>query len=135
MAKFEEQLKGLEGIVEKLEQGDLPLEENVKLFERGVQLSNACKAQLASAESRIQMLLEPAVGGAVQVQDLALAVADDGEDPESEEPTRGLACSRFRAGRRSIAGQPRHKRRRYPSRTTVSRGDGESRECRRGRRA
>ena len=85
MASFEDQMAELEKVVDRLEQGDLTLEENVKLFERGVQLSNACKAQLASAESRIQMLLEPAVGGAVQVQDLALAVADDGEDPESEE--------------------------------------------------
>jgi exodeoxyribonuclease VII small subunit len=75
----------VEKVVDRLEQGDLTLEENVKLFERGVQLSNACKAQLASAESRIQVLLEPGAGGAVQVEDLALAVADDGEESESEE--------------------------------------------------
>ena len=85
MASFEDQMAELEKVVDRLEQGDLTLEENVKLFERGVQLSNACKAQLANAESRIQVLLEPGAGGAVQVEDLAIAVADDGEESESEE--------------------------------------------------
>jgi exodeoxyribonuclease VII small subunit len=85
MASFEDQMAELEKVVDRLEQGDLTLEENVKLFERGVQLSNACKAQLANAESRIQVLLEPGAGGAVQMEDLALAVADDGEESESEE--------------------------------------------------
>ena len=44
MASFEEQMAELEKVVEQLEQGDLPLEENVTLFERGVQLSDACKS-------------------------------------------------------------------------------------------
>ncbi len=83
MASFEDQMAELEKVVDRLERGDLSLEENVSLFERGVQLSNACKAQLASAESRIQVLLEPEAGGAVQVEDLAVAVADEeGEDEE-----------------------------------------------------
>jgi exodeoxyribonuclease VII small subunit len=87
MATFEDQMAELEKVVDRLEKGDLTLEENVKLFERGVQLSNACKAQLASAESRIQVLLEPGAGGAVQVEDLAVAVADeeDEEDLEDDE--------------------------------------------------
>ena len=58
MAKFEEQLTSLEAIVEKLERGDLSLEESVTLFEDGVKLSNACKVELEKAEGRIQILLE-----------------------------------------------------------------------------
>jgi exodeoxyribonuclease VII small subunit len=82
MASFEDQLAELEKIVERLERGDLTLEENVSLFERGVHLSNDCKAQLSSAESRIQVLLEPEAGGPVQVEDLAVAVADEESDEE-----------------------------------------------------
>jgi exodeoxyribonuclease VII small subunit len=63
MAKFEEQLKGLEGIVEKLEQGDLPLEDSIKLFEEGVKLSEACKKELEEAEGRVEILLKQKGGG------------------------------------------------------------------------
>jgi len=48
----------LEEIVEKLEKGNLPLEESIKLFEDGVSLSNACKTQLDSAESKLQVLIK-----------------------------------------------------------------------------
>ncbi len=82
MASFEDQLAELEKVVDRLERGDLTLEENVSLFERGVHLSNACKAQLSSAESRIQVLLEPEEGEAVRVEDLAVAVADEEGDEE-----------------------------------------------------
>jgi exodeoxyribonuclease VII small subunit len=84
MASFEEQLAELETVVERLERGDLTLEENVSLFERGVKLSNACKKQLSDAESRVQVLLEPEKGGDGRVEELGLAVAD-GEDEEEEE--------------------------------------------------
>jgi exodeoxyribonuclease VII small subunit len=58
MPGFEQQLKSLEGIVDKLEKGDLPLEESLKLFEEGVKLSNACKQELEAAEGRVQVLLK-----------------------------------------------------------------------------
>ena len=58
MASFEESLKQLEAIVGKLERGDLPLEESVRLFEEGVKLSNACKGDLEAAEGKIQILLK-----------------------------------------------------------------------------
>jgi exodeoxyribonuclease VII small subunit len=80
MASFEEQLSELEKVVEKLERGDLTLEENVTLFERGVKLSNECKKELASAESRIQVLLEPKAEGAVRVEDLDVDVEEDDAD-------------------------------------------------------
>ncbi|MGD0649344.1 MAG: exodeoxyribonuclease VII small subunit [Acidobacteriaceae bacterium] len=85
MASFEDQMAELEKVVDQLEKGDLTLEENVTLFERGVKLSDACKAQLASAESRIQVLLDPEADGSPRVEDLAVAVADDEEEDEGEE--------------------------------------------------
>jgi exodeoxyribonuclease VII small subunit len=82
MANFEEQLDELEKVVEKLERGDLTLEENVALFERGVQLSNACKKDLASAESRIQILLEPKDTGPIRMADLD--IPNDEEEIEDD---------------------------------------------------
>ena len=58
MAKFEDSLKKLEGIVAQLEEGDLALEESLKLFEEGVSLSAACKQELDAAEGKVQMLVK-----------------------------------------------------------------------------
>ena len=58
MATFEESLKKLESIVDQLERGDLPLEESIKLFEEGVNLSSACKKELETAEGKVQLLLK-----------------------------------------------------------------------------
>jgi len=84
MASFEDQLEELEKVVERLERGDLTLDESVGLFERGVHLSNDCKTQLASAESRIQVLLEPTEDGPVRVEELAV-VEVDGDDTEEDD--------------------------------------------------
>ena len=48
----------LESIVKKLEEGDLPLEQSLALYERGVQLSRFCHARLEEAERRIELLNE-----------------------------------------------------------------------------
>ncbi|MEO6829510.1 MAG: exodeoxyribonuclease VII small subunit [Acidobacteriaceae bacterium] len=58
MASFEESLKQLESIIGKLERGDLPLEESVRLFEEGIQLATTCKTDLETAEGKVQMLLK-----------------------------------------------------------------------------
>ena len=58
MAKFEDSLKKLEAIVAQLEEGDLALEESLKLFEEGVSLSAACKQELDAAEGKVQMLVK-----------------------------------------------------------------------------
>ena len=58
MASFEEQLTALEGVVERLERGELTLDESVRLFEEGVKLSEACKKELEAAEGKIQVLVE-----------------------------------------------------------------------------
>ncbi len=73
---FEEQLLALETVVEQLERGDLSLEDSVGLFERGMQLSEACKEELATAESRIQVLLNPREKGPVRVEELVLQDED-----------------------------------------------------------
>jgi len=53
---FEEQLKELEQIVTRLEQGDVSLEESLKLFEEGVRLARACQTALQEAEQKVQIL-------------------------------------------------------------------------------
>ena len=58
MPTFEESLKKLEAIVEQLEKGDLPLEESLKLFEQGVDLSAVCKKELDEAEGKVQTLIK-----------------------------------------------------------------------------
>jgi exodeoxyribonuclease VII small subunit len=58
MANFEEDLKALESVVERLEQGDLSLEDSVRLFEEGMKLSDACKVELEKAEGKIQVLVD-----------------------------------------------------------------------------
>jgi exodeoxyribonuclease VII small subunit len=62
MANFEEQLTALESVVDKLERGELSLDESVRLFEEGVKLSNACKKELEAAEGRIQVLVDQGSG-------------------------------------------------------------------------
>ncbi len=62
---FESSLKELEKIVRGLEEGDLPLEESLKLFEDGVRLSRECQERLNQAERRIEVLLKDSDGNPV----------------------------------------------------------------------
>lgn len=63
MAKtFEESLDQLEAIVKKLEDGDMPLEESLELFEKGIKLSRECRDRLIKAERRIEVLIKDANG-------------------------------------------------------------------------
>ena len=55
---FEEGLDELEAIVEKLEDGELALEESLELFEKGVALSESCRKRLEEAETRVEVLLK-----------------------------------------------------------------------------
>ena len=54
---FEASLEALERIVQELEQGDLPLEKSLELFEQGIGLSRQCQERLNQAERRIEVLL------------------------------------------------------------------------------
>lgn len=55
---FERSLEELEALVERMEAGDLTLEESLKHFERGVALTRACQKALAEAEQKVKILLE-----------------------------------------------------------------------------
>jgi exodeoxyribonuclease VII small subunit len=55
---FETSLKELVNLVEKMEQGDLSLEESLGHFERGVQLSRACQQALKDAEQKVEILMK-----------------------------------------------------------------------------
>jgi exodeoxyribonuclease VII small subunit len=78
---FEAALTELDAIVKKLEDGDLPLEQSLQLFERGVQLSRFCHARLEEAERRIEILNERG-----QLQDAAGSLLNESaESQESQE--------------------------------------------------
>ena len=55
---FERSLQELESLVEKMEQGDLSLEESLSHFERGVQLSRSCQQALKEAEQKVEILMQ-----------------------------------------------------------------------------
>ncbi|OUX37396.1 MAG: exodeoxyribonuclease VII small subunit [Proteobacteria bacterium TMED261] len=55
---FESALKELENLVSKMEDGELSLDDSLKAFERGIELTRSCQSSLEKAELRIQMLTE-----------------------------------------------------------------------------
>ncbi len=55
---FEESLANLETLVEDLEAGELPLEEALKAFERGIRLTRECQQALQEAEQKVALLTE-----------------------------------------------------------------------------
>jgi exodeoxyribonuclease VII small subunit len=56
--RFEDALNKLEKIVSQLEEGDISLEESLKLFEEGIRLSRICNQKLEEAEKRVEILLK-----------------------------------------------------------------------------
>jgi len=57
---FEAAMQELETLVERLEQGDMPLEESLAAFERGVTLTRSCQTALKEAEQKVEILLKKA---------------------------------------------------------------------------
>ena len=55
---FESAIAELDGIVKRMEEGDLTLEKSMELYERGLQLSRFCHSTLEAAERRIEILNE-----------------------------------------------------------------------------
>ena len=55
---FEQSMHELETLVDRLEQGDLSLEESLAAFERGINLTRACQKALDTAEQRVRILTE-----------------------------------------------------------------------------
>ena len=58
LKKFESHLKELEELVERMEQGDQTLEQSLKDFERGVELTKMCEQTLLHAEQRVEQLVK-----------------------------------------------------------------------------
>ena len=80
---FEEALAELEGLVERLERGDLPLDEALKVFERGVALTRHCQSSLQAAQQKVEILLRK--GGEAQAVPFEEPPAPpDAGDPDLE---------------------------------------------------
>jgi exodeoxyribonuclease VII small subunit len=73
---FEQSLAELEALVAKLEQGDVPLEDALKTFERGVALTRQCQTALRTAQQKVEILLARDGGETVE------SFADEDDDPE-----------------------------------------------------
>ena len=84
MAGFEKHLTQLETVVERLERGDLTLDESVRLFEEGMKLSQSCKEELEQAEGRIQVLVE-GKAGKMRVAELEVGDDEDADETAIEE--------------------------------------------------
>ena len=74
---FDKALDELRDVVAKLEEGGLPLEESIALYERGAALHEHCGTLLDAAEVRVQRLVDGAGGGAPRVMDLR---PEDGDE-------------------------------------------------------
>lgn len=73
---FEEAINELEKIVETLEMGELPLEESIEIFQKGIELSQYCTRKLDEAEKKISMLIEDEKGG---IREEAFGIAGPAE--------------------------------------------------------
>jgi exodeoxyribonuclease VII small subunit len=74
---FESALAELEKLVALMEAGDMPLEQALRSFERGVQLTRECQTALQSAQQKVQILLQKPSGAVIT----DFANDDDSEDP------------------------------------------------------
>jgi exodeoxyribonuclease VII small subunit len=74
---FEQALERLESIVAKLENGDVPLEAAIELFQEGMKLSQLCGGKLEQVESKIELLMESEQG--FQKKSFAPSNDDKGE--------------------------------------------------------
>src|SRR5688572_31252835 len=79
---FEQSLTELEALVAKLEQGDVPLEEALKTFERGVALTRQCQTALRTAQQKVEVLL--ARNGEETIESLVDEV-DNQDDVDDED--------------------------------------------------
>lgn len=66
---FEKKLGRLEEIVQKMEKGDLALEDSLKLFEEGVKLSRECHSRLNEAETKVKILMSVDTNGNAVTKD------------------------------------------------------------------
>lgn len=69
---FEAKLNRLEEIVQKMEGGDLALEDSLKMFEEGVKLTRECQSRLTEAEQKVKLLMGVDVQGQAQTEDFTI---------------------------------------------------------------
>jgi exodeoxyribonuclease VII small subunit len=81
-AGFEQTLAELEQLVAQMESGNLPLDEALRQFERGVQLTRECQHSLQSAQARVQMLVQRPGGPAIEAFD----AGQDGDSGADKTP-------------------------------------------------
>lgn len=81
---FEQNLKSLEKIVEKLESGSTSLDEAIDLFQKGKSLAKACEGRLKEAELRIRKLVEGENGNPATVEFESAPAPDEEEDEEDK---------------------------------------------------
>ncbi len=83
---FEKALKDLETTVEKLEQGNLSLDESLKLFEKGVKLAKFLRNELKKAEKKVEILLKDEEGNvSAKPFDIEEVEKDSSEENKDEE--------------------------------------------------
>jgi exodeoxyribonuclease VII small subunit len=80
---FEDAIKRLSEIVQKLEKGDLPLEDSLKLFEEGVRLSRLSQERLDAAQKKVEQLLAVDEQGNAKTKAFQ-TTADDDDGPFSD---------------------------------------------------
>ena len=71
--EFEKKLQKLEEIVQKMEKGDLPLDESLKLFQEGIALSRACQKELEEAQAQVKKLIAINEEGEPVTEDFEIA--------------------------------------------------------------
>jgi exodeoxyribonuclease VII small subunit len=81
---FEEALAELESLVERLERGDLPLDEALKTFERGVELTRHCQSSLKAAQQKVEILLKR--GSSSSIEPFGLAHGSSGPEDDATAP-------------------------------------------------
>ena len=78
---FEHSLTELESLVQKLEQGDVPLEDALKTFERGVALTRQCQTALRTAQQKVEILLAQS-GKDGNTEETVVPFSDDEDDAD-----------------------------------------------------
>ncbi len=78
---FEKSLAELEALVDKLERGDVPLEESLRTFERGVALTRECQTALKAAQQRVEILLQKSGASTLAT----FETGDDASDIEEDD--------------------------------------------------
>lgn len=77
---FETSLATLESLVQRMESGELSLEESLDAFEQGIQLTKTCQKALREAEQRVQILIDQ--NGSQELKEFAANVASNDSDTE-----------------------------------------------------